>query len=242
MASGSTTLRGRPYPLNTDAPQVATDVQALATNLDQVANVTSGSTLPVSGMVAGDEFLLTTTSVWYKYNGSAWFPMDIGTHGSVSITASQTTVSSTPTLLTTPDQVTGIILPTNGLIMVGYQATWSASGGSTAEAQIYLGSNGVQYANMSTSDSPTIQVATMSSGEPSPLTTSAAGLTTSTDGGPYTGDVTTGQILGTGNLGGPCYIFAAAGSYAVSVRFLNSGSIGTTTVSNRKLWVRAITF
>jgi hypothetical protein len=72
MGSGSTTLRARPYPLSTDAPTVSSDLEALAVNLDTVADNGSGTTLPVSGMVIGDEFFLTTTSVWYKYNGSGW--------------------------------------------------------------------------------------------------------------------------------------------------------------------------
>lgn len=72
MATGSTPVRGRPYPLETDAPDVAADMHALALNLDQVPNVTSGTTLPSSGMVAGDEFMLTTTGNWYRYSGSAW--------------------------------------------------------------------------------------------------------------------------------------------------------------------------
>lgn len=36
MASGSTPIWGRPYPLNTDAPNVHTDIQALATSLETV--------------------------------------------------------------------------------------------------------------------------------------------------------------------------------------------------------------
>lgn len=77
MATLTTPLRSRPYPAETEAPDVAADLHALALNLDQVPNITSGTTLPVSGMVAGDEFLLTTISVWYKYTGSAWAPLGI---------------------------------------------------------------------------------------------------------------------------------------------------------------------
>src|SRR5438309_7960968 len=43
-------------------------------------------------------------------------------------------------LLTTPDQVTGIVLPTNGLIAVWYQATWQTAAGN-AQAALFLGSN-----------------------------------------------------------------------------------------------------
>jgi predicted phage tail protein len=39
--------------------------------------VSSGSTLPVSGMVAGDTFFLTTTSTLYKYTGTAWVAVGV---------------------------------------------------------------------------------------------------------------------------------------------------------------------
>jgi hypothetical protein len=67
----------------------------------------------------------------------------------------------------------------------------------------------------------------------------------------YGGDATTGQVVGAGNgsvsyqnevrattsnlmMGGPCYIFAAAGTYVVSIQFKSTS--GTVTVKGRKLW------
>jgi hypothetical protein len=60
MATGSTPVRGRPYPLETDAPDVAADIHTLALNLDQVPNLGTGTTMPTTGLVAGDEFRKTT--------------------------------------------------------------------------------------------------------------------------------------------------------------------------------------
>lgn len=96
-----------------------------------------------------------------------------------------------------------------------------------------------------------------------PLVTTSFGLLSSyAVSTAYTGDVTTGQAIGIaaaglenhiyyqelggavgriypespgGAFGGPCYIFAAAGTYAISVRF--KASAGSVTVKNRKLWV-----
>lgn len=75
MASGQTALRKRPFPEESDAPDAAADMQQLATNLDQVANVNTGASLPTTGMVIGDEFCLSGTLQWYKFNGTSWLPM-----------------------------------------------------------------------------------------------------------------------------------------------------------------------
>jgi hypothetical protein len=68
---------------------------------------------------------------------------------------------------------------------------------------------------------------------------------------PYTEDFTTGQVVGAGPqmsvsatspqlVGGPCYIFAAAGTYTVSVQFKSSS--GSVTAKNRKLWAWTLGF
>jgi len=75
MATGLTPLRARPYALESDAPDVAADSHQYALAIETVHNTTEGTTLPVSGMVYGDELQLTTTGAWYKYSGAAWYPM-----------------------------------------------------------------------------------------------------------------------------------------------------------------------
>jgi hypothetical protein len=96
-----------------------------------------------------------------------------------------------------------------------------------------------------------------------PLFTAAGGLFSVTAGGAYSADVTTGQIAGFstnagtgvdnmaqelgggsvtytgGRVGaGPLYVFAAAGTYTVSVQFKSSS--GSVTAKVRKLWVSTI--
>jgi hypothetical protein len=164
--------------------------------------------------------------------------------GATNIATSESTSSATFTTLTTPDQVTGIVLPTNGLISVWYHATWQESVTNAARADIFLGANEMQVTGTS---GPIAQPAVINTGSVNsnyPLTTYGGGLEslTGSPGGAYTGDVTTGQTLGAAGTvdGGPCCIFAVAGTYTVSVQF--KASSGTVTASNRKLWVQALSF
>jgi hypothetical protein len=150
--------------------------------------------------------------------------------------------------LPTPDQVT-VTLPTNGLLEIGYQATWQESVAGQARASIFIGANQLKLASTATT-APTVQEAFISGnavgGTPILLASSTVGLASLNGGtaaGPYTADVTTGQVLGGGQLGsggffaGPVRVFAAAGTYAVSVQF--RAFSGSVTVSNRKMWVKA---
>jgi hypothetical protein len=62
-------------------------------------------------------------------------------------------------------------------------------------------------------------------------------------GGAYTGDVTTGQLLGrnlAATLMGLAVVFAAAGTYDVSIQFKSAS--GSVTAKERKLWVEAVSF
>jgi hypothetical protein len=167
--------------------------------------------------------------------------------------------------LTTPDQVTGIVLPTDGLIAVAYQATWQESVAGAARAAIFIGGNQQKVAM----DTAPGTVAALTNGVSvnidQPLFTTATGLASEAAGGlgpsAYGGDVTTGQAIGlgsTGNvrigqefngapyttyggpIGGPCYIFAAAGTYNISAQF--KASSGSVTAKNRKLWVWTLGF
>lgn len=164
--------------------------------------------------------------------------------------------------LTTPDQVSGIVLPTDGLIMVFFQAMWQESVANAARAAIFVGANQLQAQLPSNLAPVTVAAARDSGSSPNfdtPLHSTPAGLVSYTTSGGASADVTTGQIVGalngtapkedsgaglipgaTGPIGGPCYIFAAAGTYDISVKFKSSS--GSVTAKNRKLWVRALSF
>lgn len=152
MATGSTPVRGRPYPLETDAPDVAADMHTLALNLDQVGNITSGTTLPVTGMVAGDEFRLTTTGAWYKYSGSSWQPFGgFGRDALVPISQSTSTTmvagnryySNAPTTQTLP-------APSDGLV-VGVVASIAATGANPVTVAYGSGGGAIFGPGLSTS-------------------------------------------------------------------------------------------
>jgi hypothetical protein len=172
----------------------------------------------------------------------------------IATTESRTNVSNG--LMPTPDMVTEVVLPTDGLIAIAYQATWQESVAGGARASIFIGANalktgiagasapGIQEAFITTTASPAAGNDVLLSTGPLALASLDFITGGSAFSAAYTGDVTTGQVIGGGvqfggpgtqQAGGPCYVFAAAGSYDISVQYrANSGSV---TAKNRKLWV-----
>jgi hypothetical protein len=154
--------------------------------------------------------------------------------------------------LTTPDQVASVVLPTDGLLFIAYQAMWKESVNAAASAALFIGSNQLKIAT-DNSDVPTVQATVIGgdvdAGTYKALSSYGGGLvsiSTALSGDTaYTGDVTTGQSVGVyrtqDSVGyaqqawGVCTAFAAAGTYTVSVQFKSSS--GSVTVKNRKLWV-----
>lgn len=139
----------------------------------------------------------------------------------------------------TVDEVTGLVLPANGLIAIGYQAMWAETVLNTAAATVFLGANEIKAAVTSKTapqagtEGVAVNVGEGSAGEFNTLTTRSGGLLNLKNPG-YTGDVTTGQVLGAHAEGGVFYVFAAAGTYTVSIRFKSSS--GKVKAKNRKLW------
>jgi hypothetical protein len=165
-----------------------------------------------------------------------------GYRGVTPITATESRANVAYGLLGTPDQVTGIVLPTDGLIAVAYQATWQSSVGAAGKAAIFIGANQVKLAQTNVAAPATsLSEATSNNSINTDIPLSTAWWGLSGGGGvystAYTGDVTTGQVQGDwgANGGGICYIFAAAGTYTISVQF--KASSGSVTVKNRRLWV-----
>jgi hypothetical protein len=165
-------------------------------------------------------------------------------------------------LMTTPDRVSNVVLPTNGLIVVAYQATWQESVAGAGRAAIFLGTNQQQCAAVGGPVTIAAATGSATATHDLPLFTMPTGLASSANQGSYTGDVTTGQALAFArggsaypntqeisgavtseaalSVGGPTLIFAAAGTYDVSVQF--KATSGTVTAKNRKLWVWTVGF
>jgi hypothetical protein len=161
--------------------------------------------------------------------------------GKSIITASESRTNTAYGLMSTPDRVSSVVLPTSGLIAIGYQARWESSVSAAGLAAIFIGSNQLKAANPSSGSSPVVQeVQTTGLGANwmTPLVTTTVGLAMSAPSPEYTADVTTGQILGLGNSQGALtYVFAAAGTYDITIQF--KATSGSVTVADRKLWVEA---
>lgn len=161
--------------------------------------------------------------------------------GKCNIATSESTsaTSYAITNLATPDRVTQVVLPTDGLIVIAYQAIWQNTVTTNGRASIFLNSTQVKLAvgdgapgvNETSGPTELNDGGVLASGPTGLLTMSGVGAAT---------EVTTGQAIhpGTG-AGGVLHAFAAAGTYDVSVQFKNSAA-GTLTASKRHLWVWTI--
>jgi hypothetical protein len=132
--------------------------------------------------------------------------------------------------LTTPDEITGVVVPENGLIVIGYQALMKQSASEAARAALFLGANQLKVA---TTGVPIVQETSLQAG------TNFHNLGTDTNGLKLVGDgagaqVTTGMVVGPGG-GTLVTVFADAGTYAIGVKF--KASSGSVTAKERKLWV-----
>lgn len=164
----------------------------------------------------------------------------------LTIAAAEATSSGTYSLLTTPDKITSVTLPTAGFIAVWYFAEWKNATISDGRAAIFLNDTQVTIADTA-SAGPTGQAVSGNSTADTyrPLVAQIGGLASSASATAYTGNSTTGQIYAANNTasnGGPTYIFAAAGTYDVSVRFRSAAGNAAVTVKNRTLRVQVLPF
>ena len=210
--------------------------------------------------------LLTYQHVTLQSDGTRWLiiagePKREQTYSSTA--AEQETASAS--FVSLGDEVT-VTLPENGLVAIAYQATWQESVAEAGRAAIFLGANQLKVAMGQLVDKPENLEAKNNNGSANqwiPLYSFTGGICAAAQAvaASYTGDVTTGQIVGgfagggggtsfvaggAGSFaqagvvgGGPCYVFAAAGTYKITVQFRSSS--GTVKVKNRKLWAWVVT-
>ncbi len=165
--------------------------------------------------------------------------------GSLFTTTTETTASTSYTTLTTPDQISNVVLPTAGYIAVMFRANIKLTAASgNGRAAIFLGAN--QLRTPDTASAGTVPLVQETGDIPNafyaPVHTAALGLTTSISPNADHTDVTTGQIVGASTNSGPCYIFADAGTYTISIKFKHSTGATTVSVKERKLWVWTMGF
>lgn len=208
---------------------------------ENIADVTSCLDGLLAGVNGIDKEQLTTAH-------AQLLGMNNGTNvgrGKCIIATSESRTNTAYGLMPTPDRVSSIVLPTDGLIFVAYQALWAASaGGFAGRAAIFLNSTQLKITDAgSTAPFVSEQSATSAAGFSAPLCTTATGLSTASSTSNTNADATTGQLVAVtagSALGGPCTIFAAAGTYDISVQF--KATSGNVAVSGRKLWVWTIAF
>ncbi len=161
--------------------------------------------------------------------------------GYTAVATSQLVGGASYATLATPDQVTGVVLPTGGLLAVWYIAQWTSNGGAgTAKAAIFVGGNQL-VAAPAAGGAIAVQEVGNSTSNVELLTSAPLGLQGTTGAsGSTTPDYTTGMAIAVGGGGGPCYIVAPAGTYTVSVKF--KVSAGTSAIAARHLYVQALSF
>jgi hypothetical protein len=132
--------------------------------------------------------------------------------------------------LTTADEVAGVVLPTNGLIVIGYLAKWKSSVAAAGRAAVFLGAT--QLKNAATA---AVQEAEPSGTALRTLSSFSQGLTDQPGEAAFP---TSGAALAPNGTGGVCYVFAEAGTYAISIQF--KATSGKVAVKERKLWVGVV--
>lgn len=140
------------------------------------------------------------------------------------IATEQTRESTSFGTLSTADEITGVVLPSGGLIRIGYIANVKNSISNAGRVAIYLNSN---------------QVGSILAESEVPWSLTAntfTNLSTVSDGRVIMALGSYGGVIGTtgGYLGGMLEVFAGAGTYNVAVKFRSTS--GSVTVKERKLW------
>lgn len=167
--------------------------------------------------------------------------------GHCTIATSQSRTNTSYGVLTTPDQVQNVVLASDGILRIGFHAQWQESVAQAARAAVFIGSNQLKTVTQAGGSPVSQEAATgaVANNTAWVLGSSPLGLIGSALNSAHSGDVTTGQLVGAqipsqGISPGFMELFAAAGTYTVSIMFKSSS--GSVTVANRHLWVEAIGF
>lgn len=190
---------------------------------------------------SGDQVMDNFDSLWVARDALAQ-PGRIVSGAPAHYTAGQEVTNSTSYVaLTTPDTVSGLVVPTEGIIVVQFTALWKVTGG-TGFAAIFIGANQLKAAT-NAGGAAAIQDTQTTNGFVSTIQSTGQGL--SNNSGTVASDstnVTTGQAINAGatTSAAECKIFGLpAATYSISVLFKNSvGGANQTQVKERHLWCR----
>lgn len=154
--------------------------------------------------------------------------------GEAVIADEESRSSTTSGLLATPDRISGVTIPTDGLVYVYYLAQWKEDLAGTARVGIFLNDTQVQTHDLLTG---VVGNALEACAAPAPgdydvlITDGQQGLTSLGVAGGAASFPTTGYVAG-GHMVG---IHANAGVYDVSIRFRVNDPLATVTVRQRRL-------
>jgi hypothetical protein len=202
------------------------------------------SARPAAG-TAGRLYYATDTKILYRDTGSSWGVIQSLSRGSVVTATSESRTNTAYGLLATPDRVQGIVLPAGCHLVISYQATWQESVNGGAAAAIFIGSNQLKYAPVASNNAVLSEtsIGAGSANVDKPLATNSLGLNGQAGNSTaYTGDVTTGQVIGVNSPANGNHVkaFADPGTYDISVQF--KAASGSVTAKNRRLYVAVEAF
>lgn len=132
-----------------------------------------------------------------------------GSGGKSIITTEEARTNTAYAKLTTPDVVKNVVLPTDGIICISYQAMWKESVSNAARAAIFLGANQIKvpFSEGPTTGTTMLSLQAARTGGPSTgtyygLGSGSIGLAGIDQAAVMADPVTTGQVLGLAPGGG----------------------------------------
>lgn len=159
----------------------------------------------------------------------------------VTIDGAETRTDINYGYLATPDRIQNIVVPSNGLVLISYEAIWKTTS-AACNAQILFGAGPLQrLTSVNVWGDVSAQLAVNPTLEQYLTTSSLFGMITTTGTG-YDGeaDITTGLVVGQ-SQGGFIPVYADPGTYDIGVQY-RDGLGGTVTVKRRRLIVVTIGF
>ncbi len=160
-------------------------------------------------------------------NASLENPRQVKVYAPTIIAGEESRTNTAFGTLTTPDEISGIVVPTNGKIVLNYRAHVKQSVESAGAVALFLSTNQVKN-----HISEKVELPLTGAGTSFLIVnthSASLGLEGNSVGG-STPDATTGMVIATG----PMELFAAAGTYTLSVQFKSSS--GSVTAKERKLF------
>lgn len=160
------------------------------------------------------------------------------TRGHTNIATSEARTNTVYGLWTTPDQVTELVLPPDGLFRVGFQGDVQQAAAGVGAGKVAIFLNSTQLKQPDTPNNVQEVSPFNVGGVDSIICSALFGLTTVDPGGVFTSFAATGTTLGRSpesGSGSLCEIWAAAGTYHLSIQS-KSTSLAMT-AKQRKFWV-----